>query len=69
VRKDVPGFLWNRLQLSLLRECLHLLAEGMANVEAIDTAITDGLAPRWVATGPFVPEPRRPAWLNERSVT
>jgi 3-hydroxybutyryl-CoA dehydrogenase len=53
VRKDVPGFLWNRLQFALLRECLHLLDEGIADVEAIDAAITDGLAPRWVAAGPL----------------
>lgn len=53
VRKAVPGFVWNRLQFAVLRECLHLLNEGVADVEAIDAAIADGLAPRWLAAGPF----------------
>jgi 3-hydroxybutyryl-CoA dehydrogenase len=53
VRKDVKGFIWNRLQLAVLRESLHLLEEGVADIEAIDAAISDGLAPRWVASGPF----------------
>lgn len=53
VRHDVPGFVWNRLQFALLRECLHLLEEGVADAEAIDAAVADGLAPRWMATGPL----------------
>lgn len=53
LRREVPGLVWNRLQFALLRECLHLLDEGVADVEAIDAAISDGLAPRWMATGPF----------------
>ena len=53
VRRDVPGFLWNRLQVALLRECLHVLEEGIADIAAVDAAISDGLAPRWMATGPL----------------
>lgn len=53
VRRDAPGFIWNRLQFAVLRECLHLLDEGIADVEAIDTAVADGLAPRWLAAGPL----------------
>jgi 3-hydroxybutyryl-CoA dehydrogenase len=53
VRRDAPGFIWNRLQFALLRECLHLLEEGVADVEAIDAAVSDGLAPRWTASGPL----------------
>jgi len=53
VRKDVPGFIWNRLQLAVLRECLHLLDEGVADIGSIDAAVADGLAPRWVGSGPF----------------
>ena len=52
-RRDVPGFVWNRLQVALLREALWLLDQGVADVEAIDAAVSDGLAPRWLATGPF----------------
>lgn len=53
VARDVPGFLWNRLQSALLREALWLLENGVADVATIDAAIADGLAPRWLAGGPF----------------
>lgn len=53
IRKEVPGFLWNRLQFALLRECLNLLDEGVADVATIDLAVSAGLAPRWVALGPL----------------
>ena len=53
VHRDVPGFIWNRLQCAMLRECLHLLDEGVADVESIDAAVSDGLAPRWIASGPL----------------
>jgi 3-hydroxybutyryl-CoA dehydrogenase len=52
-RRDVPGFVWNRLQFALLRECLHLIDEGVADPQTIDAAICEGLAPRWLATGPL----------------
>lgn len=53
LRRDVPGFIWNRLQFAVLRECLHMLDEGVADVASIDAAVADGLAPRWVAAGPL----------------
>jgi 3-hydroxybutyryl-CoA dehydrogenase len=53
VDKDVPGFVWNRLQFAVLRECLHLLDEGVATAEDIDLAMSAGLAPRWMAAGPL----------------
>jgi len=53
LRRDVPGFIWNRLQFALIRECLHLLDEGVAHIASIDAAVSDGLAPRWLAGGPL----------------
>ena len=53
VRRDVPGFIWNRIQFAVLRECLHMLEEGVADAADIDAAVSDGLAPRWVAAGPL----------------
>jgi len=53
VEKDVPGFLWNRLQLALIREALHIVEEGIARPEAVDRALTVGLGLRWAAVGPF----------------
>jgi 3-hydroxybutyryl-CoA dehydrogenase len=53
LRRDVPGFIWNRIQFAVLRECLHVLDEGVADPAAIDAAVSDGLAPRWLAAGPL----------------
>ncbi len=53
VEKDVPGFLWNRLQLALVREALHVVEQGIASPEAVDQAITTGLGLRWAAVGPL----------------
>lgn len=52
-RRDVPGFIWNRIQFAVLRECLHMLETGVASAEDIDAAVSDGLAPRWTAAGPL----------------
>lgn len=54
VQRDIAGFIWNRIQMAVLRECLHLLDAGVADVEALDAAVADGLAPRWVGGGPFL---------------
>lgn len=53
VRRDVPGFVWNRIQFAVIRECLHLLETGVADPASIDAAVADGLAPRWLAAGPL----------------
>jgi 3-hydroxybutyryl-CoA dehydrogenase len=50
---DVAGGIWNRLQFALLREALFLLDSGVADPATIDAAVSDGLAPRWVASGPL----------------
>ena len=51
--REVPGLLWNRLQLAVLRECLWLVDQGIATPETIDEVMRDGLARRWRLTGPF----------------
>lgn len=53
LHKPVAGYVWNRLQFALLRECLHLLEEGVCDVDTIDAAVSEGLAPRWLAVGPL----------------
>lgn len=50
---EVPGMLWNRLQLALLREALSLVEHGVATPEQIDEVVRDGLARRWRLLGPF----------------
>jgi len=53
VRREAPGFIWNRLQLVLLRECLWLVSAGVATPEDIDAILERGLGRRWSLTGPF----------------
>jgi 3-hydroxyacyl-CoA dehydrogenase len=53
VRKDVPGFVWNRIQNAVIRECLYLLEEDVASIEDINIAIRDGYARRTSVIGPF----------------
>lgn len=53
VERDVPGFLWNRLQLALLREAVHVVEQGIASPEDVDLAVQWGLGFRWAVVGPF----------------
>jgi 3-hydroxybutyryl-CoA dehydrogenase len=53
VHRDVPGFVWNRVQFAVLRECMHLVDTGVASLEDVNTAIRDGYARRTAVLGPF----------------
>ncbi|MBI3630137.1 MAG: 3-hydroxyacyl-CoA dehydrogenase family protein [Candidatus Rokubacteria bacterium] len=53
VERDTPGFLWNRLQMALVREAVHIVEQGVATPEDVDEAMRWGLALRWTAVGPF----------------
>jgi 3-hydroxybutyryl-CoA dehydrogenase len=66
LRKEVPGFLVNRLQTAVLREAFSLLQQGVVGAGDIDRAFTGALGPRWAAAGPFelmnIQAPK--GWLN-----
>ncbi|MEM1090962.1 MAG: 3-hydroxyacyl-CoA dehydrogenase [Pseudomonadota bacterium] len=53
VQREIPGFVLNRLQFTLLTEALHLVGEGYCTPEDLDHVLTDGLAMRWAFLGPF----------------
>jgi 3-hydroxyacyl-CoA dehydrogenase len=53
VKKEVPGFILNRLQGALLAEAFKLVADGYASTEDVDKTIKDGLGLRWSFMGPF----------------
>lgn len=53
VRKEVEGFLFNRLQGAVLREAYCLLRDGVADVADIDEVMRSALGRRWSVTGPF----------------
>lgn len=53
VRKEIQGFVLNRLQAVLLREAWALVEGGVATCEDVDKAVRDGLGWRWSFMGPF----------------
>ena len=53
VKKEVEGFILNRLQAALLLESWRLVREDYVSVEDLDKCIKDGLGLRWSFMGPF----------------
>jgi len=53
VKKDVPGFVGNRLQHAMMREALYLIEDGVTDAEGIDTAVRYGFGFRFIACGPM----------------
>ena len=53
MRKEIDGFVMNRMQGALLEEAFRLVADGYASVEDIDIGLREGLALRWSFMGPF----------------
>jgi 3-hydroxybutyryl-CoA dehydrogenase len=50
---DVPGFVWNRIQMAVLREATWVLENGVASPDAIDELLSYGLGRRWSNVGFF----------------
>jgi 3-hydroxybutyryl-CoA dehydrogenase len=53
VRKEIPGFIGNRLQTALFREALSLVEKGIATAEDVDIVIKNGFGRRLAAAGVF----------------
>jgi len=53
VRKEIQGFILNRLQGALLAEAFRLYADGYASTDDLDKTVRDGLGLRWSFMGPF----------------
>ena len=53
LKKEALGFIANRLQAALLRECFALVEDGVARPEDIDTVVRSGLGRRLGVAGPF----------------
>jgi len=54
VRKDILGFIGNRLCAALWREAVDLVIKGVATVEDVDKAVYAGPGIRWALMGPFL---------------
>jgi ketoreductase RED1 len=53
-RKEMPGFVGNRLQNALNREAIYLVEQGVVTPEDVDAVITNSLGLRWATVGPFL---------------
>jgi 3-hydroxybutyryl-CoA dehydrogenase len=53
VRKDIPGFIGNRLQHALKREAIALVADGVCDAETIDDVVKSGFGARMAVLGPL----------------
>jgi 3-hydroxybutyryl-CoA dehydrogenase len=53
VRRDVPGFVGNRLQHAMKREAFALVAAGVCDAETIDTVVREGFGARTAVLGPM----------------
>ena len=54
VKKDLPGFLANRLQHALAREAYALIEAGVATPQDVDAAVRFGFGFRYLAAGPVL---------------
>src|SRR5205823_10505477 len=53
VKKDVPGFVGNRLQHALWREAVSLVERGICDAETVDTVIKAAFGRRLAVLGPL----------------
>ncbi len=53
VKREVDGFVLNRLQVALLTEAFRLVQDGVVSPQDLDHTIADGLGLRWAFMGPF----------------
>jgi L-gulonate 3-dehydrogenase len=53
LKKEIPGFVMNRLQAGVVCEAMHLVAEGVMSPEDIDKVMRHSLGLRWSFMGPF----------------
>jgi len=54
LKREVPGYIVNRLQAALLREAIDLVDKGVASPEEVDTAFCKGIGLRDPLIGPFL---------------
>ncbi len=53
VRKEVAGYLGNRIQSAVLQAARDIVESGIASVEEVDLAVSTGIGLRWALYGPF----------------
>src|SRR5262249_39799176 len=63
VRRDIPGFVGNRLQHAMKREAVALVATGVCDAETIDTVVREGSVRAPPCLGPWS-SPTGSAWTS-----
>jgi 3-hydroxybutyryl-CoA dehydrogenase len=63
VRRDIPGFVGNRLQHAMKREAIALVAAGVCDAETIDTVVREGFGARTACSAPWS-SPISLAWIS-----
>ena len=53
MRRDIPGFVGNRLQHAMKREAIALVAAGVCDAETIDIVVKEGFGARTAVLGPM----------------
>ena len=53
LRREIGGFVANRLQSALFRESVNLVLEGVVTPEELDRVVTESVGVRWATAGPF----------------
>lgn len=53
IKKDIPGFIANRIQHAMAREAISLLEDGIATAEDIDTVVRWSIGVRMLFSGPL----------------
>jgi ketoreductase RED1 len=54
VNKEIAGFVANRLQAAIFKECVYLVQKGIVKVDELDEIMTSSLGIRWATGGPFL---------------
>lgn len=53
LKKEITGFIVNRVQVAFLRECFNLIEQGICTAEDIDIAVKGSMGFKWAFCGPL----------------
>jgi 3-hydroxyacyl-CoA dehydrogenase len=53
LKKEVEGFVMNRMQAAVVNEAMHLVADGVMSPEDVDKTMRYSIGLRWSFMGPF----------------
>lgn len=54
IKKEITGFVANRLQGAIFQEAVYLVHEGVVTLDQLDDVVTSSLGIRWATSGPFL---------------